>query len=228
MIKWGSTVFVLFTVLLSGVRVDAKVSHGGSGKGLKASGSQQDKPSAQERQKADWGASFLKLKNATEDSCDHIFLQDGKEILARVTKMTDTLIEYRECGSAEEKIFTVSRSEVLLMKLANGTTMVMGDGTAQPSEPEPVVYEFQKNEPCSTLSLVFSLGTVLGVIIFPFLILLPITGIVLGAVGLQRHRDYPGRYRNNRWMAKFGLILSVVLLVLALLGLLLILAFFFL
>ena len=74
-------------------------------------------------------------------------------------------------------------------------------------------------EPFSVLSFIFTLlGFLTG---FTFLL-----GIIFGGIGLSRIKQNPEKYKG-KWLAKFSLIFSLTVIILALLAILLVLVIFF-
>lgn len=58
--------------------------------------------------------------SAFENTCDEIILKEGKILKSKVIEITESDIKYKACDYLEGPIYNVKKSEVLLIKYANG------------------------------------------------------------------------------------------------------------
>jgi hypothetical protein len=63
---------------------------------------------------------FIKKENVNE-GCDIITMKNGEEIKAKVIEITETQIKYRLCNNNDSPIRSVEKSNVFMVKYANGS-----------------------------------------------------------------------------------------------------------
>jgi hypothetical protein len=136
-----------------------------------------------------------------QEVCDTIVSVMGDVIIGKVTEVSDTEIKYKRCGISNGPTFTIRRSNISLIKYANGTRDFF-------TAPVPVDIRYSNHEsPIEGLGLAgFILGLgglfVLGI---PFGLL----ALIFGAISLSRINREPGRYRG-RGFAIASIVLGIV------------------
>ena len=56
---------------------------------------------------------LLKKWAKTDDPCDLIYLQDGNEISAKVSEITDTDVKYKKCNNLTGPNITIAKAKIL-------------------------------------------------------------------------------------------------------------------
>jgi hypothetical protein len=65
------------------------------------------------------------LKRSPEDSCDVIVYKDGSEIKSKVQEITTNEIKYKRCDAMDGPMYVSKKSEVFMIKYANGTREII-------------------------------------------------------------------------------------------------------
>ncbi|HXH18765.1 MAG TPA: hypothetical protein VNJ07_06740 [Chitinophagales bacterium] len=162
------------------------------------------------------------FKPSHPEDCDIIILKNGKEINAKVIEITPDEIKYKRCDYLTGPVVTVTKSEVFMIKYANGEREVFEAEEIKPVQIQPSttttsqVTSRQIDHPSAKGALI---AGILGLFIFPL-----IAGIIAVVLGNRVSRDasyYPGKYtemsiRRGRTGAILGYlsILWVLLLIL--------------
>lgn len=63
----------------------------------------------------------FKVISTAADDCDNIVLKNGDEIKAKVTEITTDEIKYHKCDNLTGPLYTMKKSDVFMIKYANGT-----------------------------------------------------------------------------------------------------------
>lgn len=69
--------------------------------------------------------SFFKAQKVNTDSCDIIILQDGNEISAKITEVGINEVKYKRCDNLTGPAYVIKKSDVFMLKYANGTKEVI-------------------------------------------------------------------------------------------------------
>lgn len=158
------------------------------------------------------------FKKPEPDSCDVIILRNGDEVRAKVTELTSTEVKYKKCGMTNGPLYVSKKSEIFIITYANG----MRESFKQ--EPEIVSKSKstnsnkengkKKENENGVLALVLGIaGIFIGIGSIP--------AIILGSIALKEIRANPDKY-NGGTLAKIGIALGVVKLILLILVLVLI------
>ena len=148
-----------------------------------------------------------------QGECDNIILKDGEEISSKIIEVTPDLIKYKKCDKLDGPLFSINKSEVMMIRYSDGTKDIIKE--------DPISYketkEFIDNSDffiqdgvngfgiaafaCSFLGL-FIAGLILG-----------ICGIVFGGIALSK------KDKSKGWGIA-GLVLGLidVILILVYLG----------
>jgi hypothetical protein len=73
------------------------------------------------------------LVNPSSDDCDNIVLKSGDEIKAKVTEITSDEIKYKKCDNLTGPTYSINKSEVFLIKYANGTKDIITTSNSTPT-----------------------------------------------------------------------------------------------
>ncbi len=76
-----------------------------------------------------------RIKSNPSDECDIIILRNGNEIKAKIIEIGITEIKYKKCDYADGPTYTALKSDVFMIKYANGSKDVFSD-TEQKVQPE--------------------------------------------------------------------------------------------
>lgn len=151
------------------------------------------------------------------DSCDEIIFMDGREVKVKINEVGLDEIKYKRCNMPDGPLYVVKKTEIFMVKYANGTKEVFKNEAAIYSgnnaikNPAPGTAIQQKNSPLATLSLVFG---ILG--IYPLMGIGSIVAIACGVAARKQIKRSPDMYKGIS-MANAGIWLGVVMLALLLL-----------
>jgi|GEM_PF-1105639 len=196
----------------------------------------------------DLAASFihfdpLKLKtairfaaNPPEDTCDVLVFKDGSEIKGKVKEVGSAEIKYKRCDTPDGPTYVSRKSELFMIKYANGTREVIKSEpqAQQPQAPSQTFNSYKQqrysrqNHPLAVASLVLAIAALvvlyiafyalfLGLIytgaIFFLPFLLALAAAIAGKTALNRIREQPDLYKG-RGFAMPGFIMGLCVLAL--------------
>lgn len=141
----------------------------------------------------------LKYSNLLEE-CDLITLKNGQEVKAQVTEIGTTEIKYKKCDNITGPTYSMKRSEVFMIKYANGSKDFFGnEKPSNENQSEIVNSDEVKTDELAIVSIATGLtGLLLSLFIGGFLgILLAITGIVLGFLSKNRIKKSKGKLKGK-------------------------------
>jgi hypothetical protein len=146
------------------------------------------------------------------DVCDVLVLKNGDEIKVKAYEISGKEIKYKKCDEVNAPTYTLIKSEVLLIKHPDGTSVspnASSETENKPTEKEESGIFGILSIACiigSLICAIFLLGPVLvvGPVIYlePIILLLIPMAIIFGAIGT-------GRKRKNRLLAILGLWLGI-------------------
>ena len=101
------------------------------------------------------GVAYFPINTFVEE-CDNIILKDGKEISAKVLEVTPDLIKYKKCNNSDGPLFSVNKSDVMMIRYSDGTKDIIKDNNyskvekkkkvlAKAQKPNSKLEEFQKS-----------------------------------------------------------------------------------
>lgn len=166
-----------------------------------------------------------------EDTCDVLVYKDGSEIRVKVQEVGITEIKYKRCDALEGPMYISRKSELFMIKYANGTREVIKSELPEttPRQQQSLnQYKQNKykreNHPLALPSLLLgALSIVLAyaVIIFltmgfgPAVLALPIiaglAAVITGRTALRRIKEQPEMYKG-KGLAIPGFIMGTVIL----------------
>jgi len=76
--------------------------------------------------------------NTFDEECDNIILKDGEEISAKVIEVTPDLIKYKKCNNLDGPLFSINKSEVMMIRYSDGTKDIIKDNNYSKVEKKKV------------------------------------------------------------------------------------------
>jgi Domain of unknown function (DUF4190) len=159
-----------------------------------------------------------KLLGTTNANCDLIYLQDGNEISAKVSEITDTEIKYKKCSNLDGPNITISKSKIWKIKYANGEIDIInklgstgGDdnkSSTSSSSNNSNSGNAQKTDGTALAGMITGIASlVLGFSIIG--LACGVVGIILSVIGLRKINNDPKRLKG-KGLAKAGLICGII------------------
>ena len=147
--------------------------------------------------------------------CDLIIMKDGQEIKCKVSEIGTNEIKYRKCDNLTGPIYTINKTEVLMVQYANGSKdIIKQNDQKQNSSKNSNDNSTAKNHPLAIAALVCSTA---GIFFYGIGVLL---GLIFGAIALKKIKANPTEFKG-RGMALTGVIIGSIILGLLLLYLIL-------
>jgi hypothetical protein len=153
--------------------------------------------------------------------CDELIKKDGTIIQAKISEIGITEIKYKKCDNAEGPTYVVSKSDIFMVKYANGNTEVI---TTEEKEEyvnwEPVDDNYaqapvtKKGEPNALISFILSCIAIVTLAVPESALAFGIGGLVMSIIALSRQNKYKERYKSPGF-ALPAIIISGVSIVLA-------------
>jgi hypothetical protein len=184
----------------------------------------------------------ITLLKSLPDTCDVLVFKDGSEIKAQVKEIGTTEIKYRRCDTPDGPTYISRKSEIFMIKYANGTREVIKSEDVpevkrtQPKSPnvsentyKPRIQKRQAH-PLAVISLVTGvLSAVIGYLMLVALLfglLFPISFFIIpfiaaiiavasGITALKRIREEPDLYKG-KGLAVPGIIVGGIVLAICL------------
>ncbi|MCF6365677.1 MAG: DUF4190 domain-containing protein [Bacteroidales bacterium] len=140
--------------------------------------------------------------------CDNIILKNGKEISGKVLEVGITEIKYKKCDNLNGPIFTLKKSDILMIRYSNGTKDIFPTEDIV-KEIFPAENSTINNRAASVeaLGLVGFILSIVGLIILG--IPLGLTAIILGAISLKKIRTNPKKFKG-RGFAIVSIIIGII------------------
>lgn len=149
---------------------------------------------------------------SNDEPCDVITLKNGEDVKAKILEITPIEIKYKKCDLPDGPLYVVKKSDVFMIKYANGTKEVVK------SETETVTSNANKpasNDKVKTTHESAILALVAGICGI-FLGIGSIPAIILGDNAIKKIKAEPDRY-DGQDMAIIGKTLGIIGLVLKIL-----------
>jgi hypothetical protein len=147
--------------------------------------------------------------------CDLIIMKDGQEIKCKVSEIGVNEIKYKKCDNLNGPIYSISKSEVLLIQYANGSKdIIKSNEQKQTNTSNSSDNSKTKNHPLAIAALICSTA---GIFFYGIGVLL---GLIFGAIALKKIKENPIEFKG-RGMALTGVIIGSIILGLLLLYLIL-------
>ena len=67
------------------------------------------------------------IDKSSVQNCDVVILKSGDEVECKIVEVTQEEIKYRKCSSQDGPIFTINKSDALVIKYADGTKTVLSE-----------------------------------------------------------------------------------------------------
>jgi hypothetical protein len=156
-----------------------------------------------------------------DEGCDDLIFKDGSEVKGKVTEISSTEVKYKKCDLPDGPVYVVKKSELFMIKYANGTREVFKD-EVKPKPEKPKSDTLKRVHPMAVAA--FILGIV-SFILFFIGIIPAILAIVFGDVAQGQIKRQPDLYEGEV-LARIGKILGIVYLVILFFALMLLLIAF--
>jgi len=162
------------------------------------------------------------LTKGNDSLCDIIILKNGDEVKVKVLEISPIEIKYKKCNLPDGPLYVVKKSDVFMVKYANGTKEIIK------SETEPVSSNANKSSANNKVkttheSAIFALvAGICGI----FIGIGSIPAIILGDIALKKIKAEPDKYEGAD-LAMIGKVLGIIGLVLKILLLILLFAIIF-
>lgn len=164
-----------------------------------------------------------------QDSCDEIILRNGDIIQGKVLEIGVTEIKYKKCEFQTGPTYSVLKTDVFMVRYANGSKDVFNNNentvqkqnqVQEQKQSNNTTYETKETDANGILSLIFG-SAGLFIVLFVNAIggVLPLIGLILGIVGLNKINRHPDEYKGKT-AAALGTILSAFSIAISLLFLL--------
>ncbi len=124
------------------------------------------------------------------DSCDVLVKKNGDEIQVKVLELTTDEVKYRKCEHLDGPIYVALKSEVFMIKYANGTKDVMP--AKEPPAPQKKEFKVRKTEALGVLGFISSL-----VGLFVAALPLGALAVIFGSVSLSKIAKHPDELRGK-------------------------------
>ena len=157
--------------------------------------------------------SITAFNRAPADSCDELIFKDGTDLKGKVVEINSTSVKYKRCDMPDGPLYVVKKSEVFMIRYANGIREVIKQesepvstpknfGSSAPTPPPGnPKYQSKKLNPTALASLIFG--------IIGFLFLTGILAIRLGNKAIRQIDAEPGFY-SGRILAEVGRSLGII------------------
>jgi hypothetical protein len=150
------------------------------------------------------------LTNENDSLCDILVLKNGDEVKAKVLEISPIEIKYKKCNMPDGPLYVVKKSDVFMIKYANGTKEVIKSEAAGSNNTPTNNTSTNNNGPLkmhsyAILAFVFSL---LGFITYG---LLSILAIIFANMAIKKIRQEPNIY-NGEPLAKAAKIIGIIML----------------
>ena len=171
------------------------------------------------------------FKREKTDSCDQIIFKDGSEVSAKVNEVGINEIKYKRCDSPDGPFYVSRKSEIFMIKYANGTKEVIKSETSVATANETPVSSYKSNKynrithPLSLPALLLGSASIISayiLLIFAIdgssanegLLFLPfglgLLATILGAISLGQIKSQPDIYKG-KGMSIPGMIMGIVM-----------------
>ncbi len=182
-----------------------------------------------------------------EDSCDVLIFKDGSEVKAKILEVGVNDIKYKRCSNLDGPNHISRKSEIFMIKYANGTKEVIRSENPEPiktyDSPKPTRnYNYtrnsRRNHPLALPSLLAGSGSILAVyiilifvsfsinafLLFVIPVALGIAAFAMGKTALNDIKAQPETWKG-KGMAIPGMIMGIIMAAISALILAVVLAF---
>jgi hypothetical protein len=157
-----------------------------------------------------------KLGLNNEGDCAEIIKRDGDIILGKIIEVGITEIKYKKCDNLEGPTYSILKSEVFMMKYANGSKDVFKEETNQNNSANNA-QPYSGGASLDYMGLTGIFTAFLALIVFLFAsslvgALLGLIPLILGAESLSMEKKNPGRWTTKKSLGRASLILGILLM----------------
>ena len=171
----------------------------------------------------------IKATSYVEGGCDELIKKDGTIIQAKIFEIGTSQIKYKKGDNKEGPTYVISKSDVFMIKFANGSTELINtieekeeinneedyipfDFTDENSNQSPIR---KKGEPNALISFILSclafVITMIANVGVGFVIAVP--ALILSIIGLSRQSKYKERYKRPGFALPAIIITGVTILI---------------
>jgi len=137
------------------------------------------------------------------ENCDNIIMRNGKEIKCIVSEVGLSEIKYKKCDNINGPLYTVDKTEVLMIQYSNGTNEIIENKKIQ-NFSNKLDTSSSKYHPLAVAALICSTA---GIFLYGIGILL---GLIFGAIALKKIKENPTEFKG-RGMALTGVIIGSII-----------------
>ncbi|MGI8893009.1 MAG: DUF4190 domain-containing protein [Bacteroidia bacterium] len=145
------------------------------------------------------GIKVYKSFSLKKQECDNIILRTGEEISAKILEVTIDVIKYRKCENQEGPIYSVLKSEVFMIKYANGTKDIFSaekENKVGEKSSKPISDGKPKDEAMGIVGMIFGIIAWFMPIIALAVVML-IMAAILGIASLSKIQKNPDKYKGK-------------------------------
>jgi len=162
--------------------------------------------------------SSKRKKSIEPDTCDLLIMRNGNEMRVHLLEISPTELRYNKCETGSSAVYVSRRSDVFMIKYANGTKETFREEEAPRTKQVENVTKRKEHPEAMTVLILAILGWVIGIGSIP--------AIIIGNRVLREIRANPEKYSGEETV-NIAVIISwvkVALIILALIFVLLLIA----
>ena len=146
-----------------------------------------------------------------QGECDNIILKNGEEISSKIIEVTPDLIKYKKCDKLDGPLFSIYKSEVMMIRYSDGTKDIIKEDPISYKETKEFIDNSESKKGVNGFGIAAFACSFLGLFIAG--LILGICGIVFGGIALSQ-KD------KSKGLGIAGLVLGLidVILILVYLG----------
>ncbi len=162
----------------------------------------------------------------SKDDCgDMITMKNGDELKVKVIEINDKEIKYKRCDNLDGPLITVNKSDVFMIKYANGTKEVFKDTpSTKPNQQQQPQNNGNKNVNKQPEVLPLAIASLVAGLLWVYF-LGSIAAIIMGAIAIRKINEEPGKYQG-KGLAIAGIVLGALAMFILILAILLVLSGF--
>lgn len=159
---------------------------------------------------------FIKKLRAADSLCDQITLKNGDEVSAKVLEITPTEIKYQKCGVTDGPLYIVKKTDVFMIKYANGSKEVFKVGGTEPKNinnnngTNTTKDKYTGPRKMHPLAVLAFISAIFG--IYPLTGLASIGAIIFANIALKEIKQKPNQYKGEM-LAKIAKVIGYIMLV---------------
>jgi hypothetical protein len=159
-------------------------------------------------------STFIEELKAGDSLCDLITLKNGEEVSAKILEITPTEVKYQKCGVTDGPLYIVKKTDVFMIKYANGTKEVFKVDSTEPikaNEPGSKKDKYNGPKKMHPLAILAFVSAILG--IWPLSGLASIGAVIFANIALKDIKEKPNQYKGET-LARVAKVIGIIMLVL--------------